>query len=58
MEMKLKVSLDELCQGVPPSIKNILSYCKSLTFYDEPDYAYILKELRKDFKNYGFAFDN
>ncbi|CAE7419254.1 unnamed protein product [Symbiodinium pilosum] len=48
LEKKQSVPLDELCEDCPPVLATYVSYCKSLGFEDEPDYAY-LKKLFKDF---------
>lgn len=45
MSCKLKMTARELCEGLPSEIENIFQYIKSLNFYQEPDYHYILSEL-------------
>ena len=37
-EIKKKVTLEELCNGLMPSVYNYLKYVKGLAFDQEPDY--------------------
>ena len=38
---KKDVNIDELCMNLPLEIKEIICYCRSLTFTQLPDYDYI-----------------
>mmetsp|Transcript_23484 Transcript_23484/g.44255 ORF Transcript_23484/g.44255 Transcript_23484/m.44255 type:complete len:403 (-) Transcript_23484:353-1561(-) len=48
LEKKENVSVEQLCEGCPDVLATYVTYCKSLGFEDEPDYAY-LRKLFKDF---------
>lgn len=39
--IKMKISLDELCKGLPEEIKLFIKYAKEMEFYQEPDYEYL-----------------
>lgn len=45
MESKLKLNPNQVCSGLPIKILNVLEYVKSLDFYEDPDYRYIISEL-------------
>ena len=45
MNAKMKVSSEDLCEDLPEEIYNILEYVRSLSFYADPDYYFILSEL-------------
>lgn len=45
MNCKLKMTSQELCNGLPVEIENLLEYIKNLDFYQDPDYHYIQTEL-------------
>ena len=45
MEKKMKISVEELCEGLPYEIENILYYCTNLSYDAQPDYRYIQREL-------------
>jgi serine/threonine protein kinase len=42
-ELKLMISSDELCKGMPIEFKKCLDYCKSLKFEQDPDYGLLKK---------------
>jgi hypothetical protein len=45
MNCKLKISPQELCADLPLEIEFIFEYVKNLSFYEDPNYHYILTEL-------------
>ena len=45
MESKLKLSADVLFEDLPLQLVNVFEYIKSMDFYEDPDYCYILSEL-------------
>ncbi|CAE7503708.1 Csnk1d [Symbiodinium microadriaticum] len=61
MEMKIKMTFTELCQGLPEEFATFLSYARHLAFDEDPDYRYmrwLFKSLyhREGFRNDG-CFD-
>jgi hypothetical protein len=34
----MEVTLDELCKGYPEEFKAFMTYCRKLTFTEDPDY--------------------
>lgn len=45
MDSKLKLTPAELCKGLPQEISNVFEYIKSLDYYEDPDYRFIISEL-------------
>ncbi|CBK21961.2 uncharacterized protein [Blastocystis hominis] len=41
MELKVQLSVADLCEGYPDELKVYLEYCRALRFDDCPDYAYL-----------------
>ena len=41
MKWKQTISTDELCFSLPPQIKEIAEYVRSMKVYDEPNYQFI-----------------
>lgn len=49
-EKKIMTPLDSLCKGFHPNFKHFLFHCRNLSFYDKPNYNYLislLKEIRE-----------
>jgi serine/threonine protein kinase len=44
-EVKMSVSLEKLCEGLPQCFREFISHVKSLGFYDKPNYNYLKKIL-------------
>lgn len=40
--MKLAVNLDSLCDGIGEFMVEYMEYCRSLKFFDNPDYEYLI----------------
>eukprot|EP00931_Biecheleriopsis_adriatica_P018033 TRINITY_DN12732_c0_g1_i2.p1 TRINITY_DN12732_c0_g1~~TRINITY_DN12732_c0_g1_i2.p1 ORF type:complete len:526 (+),score=123.02 TRINITY_DN12732_c0_g1_i2:108-1685(+) len=47
MDMKMSMKLEELCRGEPSEFVTLLKYCRSLSYEEQPDYAYIRRLFRK-----------
>ena len=45
MDSKLKLTPTQLCQDLPEEIASVFEYIKSLEFYEDPDYKFIISEL-------------
>ena len=45
--IKMDITLDELCEGLPEEIKLFIKYAKEMEFYQEPDYEYLKSLLLK-----------
>jgi len=56
-EMKKKVSIEELCRGLPSQFETYMTYCKNLEFMEDPDYKYLKKLFRILFVEMGYDFD-
>ena len=56
-EKKMSISEEVLCRGLPVEFILYLNYCKSLGFYERPDYKY-LRQLFKDlFERLNYSYD-
>merc|ERR1712192_192617 len=54
---KISISEEVLCRGLPVGFLLYLNYCKSLGFYERPDYKY-LRQLFKDlFERLNYQYD-
>ena len=63
--IKMNITLDELCEGLPEEIKLFIKYAKEMEFYQEPDYEYLKSLLLKiaekkniDVNNVEFDWEN
>lgn len=45
-QCKERVTLEELCRGLPGELVYFLTHCQSLGFTEEPDYGYLRKLMR------------
>ena len=45
--IKMNITLDKLCEGLPEEIKLFIKYAKEMEFYQEPDYEYLKSLLLK-----------
>ena len=58
LERKTSITEEELCKGLPMEFILYLNYCKSLGFYERPDYQY-LRHLFKDlFQRLRYEYDS
>lgn len=51
MDSKLKLTPAQLCAGLPQEIASVFEYIKSLEFYEDPDYRFIISELTYIFED-------
>ena len=51
MDSKLKLTPAQLCADVPQEIASVFEYIKSLEFYEDPDYRFIISELTYIFED-------
>ena len=56
-EKKKETTIEELCGGYPEEFKTYITYCRSLTFEQQPDYEYLRRLLKDLFDNEGFCYD-
>ncbi|KAH8805229.1 casein kinase I [Xylogone sp. PMI_703] len=56
--MKIEISLQELCKDLPSEFERYMEYTRSLDFCQKPDYSYLRKLFRNLFVRQGFRFDN
>ncbi|KAM3133923.1 hypothetical protein pb186bvf_014038 [Paramecium bursaria] len=56
-ELKQKIELNELCNGLPHEFVEILAYLRTLSFYEEPDYTFILGLLSQVADRHNFFLD-
>lgn len=57
LDMKQKSSIPLLCFGLPSAFCKYMTYVKSLSFVQEPDYAYLKKLFTDLFYSKEYAFD-
>eukprot|EP00747_Dinoflagellata_sp_TGD_P140307 gnl/TRDRNA2_/TRDRNA2_175988_c0_seq1.p1 gnl/TRDRNA2_/TRDRNA2_175988_c0~~gnl/TRDRNA2_/TRDRNA2_175988_c0_seq1.p1 ORF type:complete len:334 (+),score=54.48 gnl/TRDRNA2_/TRDRNA2_175988_c0_seq1:24-1025(+) len=57
MEMKMSTPVNVLCKHFPCEFVTYLSYCKSLSFEERPDYAYLRRLLKDLFFREGYQYD-
>jgi len=58
MEMKMNMTPDALCRGLPPEFPTLLNYIKSLRFEDTPDYEYLRKTITQMARHDKIKLDN
>jgi len=46
-DIKIGISLSQLCEKIPECFKDFLFYCRQLRFHEKPDYGYIKQLFRK-----------
>jgi len=51
-EVKMSVSLEKLCEGLPQCFSDFISHVKSLGFYDKPNYNYLKRILLESAKKH------
>ena len=57
LQIKMKTSLDTLCEGLPDEFKEFIEYGRNLGFKDKPDYSYLQKLLIKAAEKNGIDLD-
>ena len=53
-DTKIQTPIDVLCKGFPPEVGAYLRYCRTLDFYQDPDYAYLRQLWWDIFKRESF----
>lgn len=53
-DTKIQTPIDVLCKGFPPEVGAYLRYCRTLDFYQDPDYAYLRQLWWDIFKRENF----
>jgi len=56
-EKKLSTEVGVLCEGVPNEFATYLTYCRSLSFADRPDYGYLRRLFKDLFFREGYHYD-
>jgi serine/threonine protein kinase len=56
-EMKQKISINELCEGVPEEFKDYLVYVRNLEFKQKPNYKYLYELFTKAFSELNYTWD-
>lgn len=56
-EMKEKMDIHKLCEGVPTEIYNFLTHIRSLEFKEKPNYHYLRSLLVNTFNRMGYEYD-
>eukprot|EP01061_Rhynchopus_euleeides_P008791 TRINITY_DN17959_c4_g1_i1.p3 TRINITY_DN17959_c4_g1~~TRINITY_DN17959_c4_g1_i1.p3 ORF type:complete len:315 (+),score=114.02 TRINITY_DN17959_c4_g1_i1:94-945(+) len=57
-EMKERMPLAELCEGLPSEFSTIISHARGLKFSEKPDYGFIKEIISRRYAKLGFAADN
>lgn len=57
-DTKIQTPIDVLCKGFPTEVGAYLRYCRTLDFYQDPDYAYLRQLWWDIFKREGFKVRN
>jgi casein kinase I family protein HRR25 len=57
LQKMMSTSIGALCSGIPKEFALYLKYCRSLRFYDKPDYSYLRRIFRERFVQEGFEDD-
>ena len=55
---KTATSIESLYESYPKEFISYFHYCRSLGFYDTPNYAYLKRSFRDLFIREGFQYDN
>ncbi|CAF0936618.1 unnamed protein product [Rotaria sordida] len=57
-ELKMSISITNLCAGFSPEFAMYLNYCRRLQYTDEPDYFYIRQIFRNLSYRLNYQYDN
>lgn len=58
LDMKLTMSVTELCQGLPQEFCHVLHYIRSLRFDEAPDYRFLRRVFMDLFRREGYRLDD
>ena len=56
-KLKINISIEELCIGLPNEFQLYLQHIKSLEFTEKPNYNYLRSLFRDLFKQHKFVYD-
>jgi len=56
-DKKVSTTVESLCRGFPSEFATYLTYTRSLTFDENPDYSYLRKLFRDLFAREGYKYD-
>jgi casein kinase 1 len=56
-KLKIKIKLNELCQGLPEETIKFIQYARDMRFEDKPNYSYLRSLMRKIAVNNGIKID-
>ena len=56
-KLKIKIKLNELCQGLPEETIKFIQYARDMRFEDKPNYSYLRGLMRKIAIKKGFKMD-
>ncbi|KZV33736.1 casein kinase I isoform delta-like [Dorcoceras hygrometricum] len=56
-EKKMLTPIEVLCKSYPSEFVSYFHYCRSLRFFDKPDYSYLKRLFRDLFIREGYQFD-
>ncbi|GFU34705.1 casein kinase I isoform epsilon [Nephila pilipes] len=57
-EKKMFTPVEELCRTFAPEFETYISYCRTLWFDENPDYAYLRQLFRNLSRKQGFTYDS
>lgn len=57
-QVKMQTPLQELCHSLPIEFSKYMSYVRSLSFFDEPNYNYLKKLFRTLFLKENYQYDD
>ena len=57
-DMKENIPFEELCDGFPTEFVEYFTYCTSLDFAQEPDYAYLRQIFQDLYKRLDYVYDS
>jgi len=56
-QIKEKLTIEELCRGLPPVFEEYIKYVRSLDFDETPDYQFCYSIIKRGMDNEGYTFD-
>ncbi|KAK2951950.1 putative Casein kinase I [Blattamonas nauphoetae] len=56
-DLKMSISIEELCKGLPQEFATYITYCRNLRFDEKPDYSYLRRLFRELMRREGYEND-
>ena len=56
-DLKIKIKLEELCQGLPKETVKFIQYARDMRYDDKPNYSYLRGLMRKIAVKNGLKMD-